>query len=191
MDAEQIPFELERDVTRPRREVSFAAFAGGKVVKEKKTRKKRAPIVGRVTATATSLTIDLDVPTKSEGNMRENRFAVANRQKMQRETVGREVTRALGGDDEDVAAVAIRRTGAQKRRELGYFGEAVDAMLERQRRLGIPWIPGVVTLTRVSARGLDDDNLQARSRACGTASRLRSPLTIATVTACGTSTPRT
>ena len=131
----------------------------------KPKRAKKPAIAGRVTRGENWLAIELDLATQSEGNARENHFAKANRVKAQREAVGREVTLALGGDAQDVAAVSIRRTSAKKRAELGHVGPAVDAMLERQLRLGTPWLPCVVTLTRISARGLDDDNLQGAFKA--------------------------
>ncbi len=109
--------------------------------------------------------IELDIATQSEGNARENHFAKANRVKSQREAVGREVTLALGGDGFDTKAVEIRRMSAKRRVEEDAVGPEVDAMLERQTRLGKPWLPCTVTLTRISARGLDDDNLQGAFKA--------------------------
>lgn len=131
----------------------------------KPKRAKKPPVVGRVTRGDGWLAIELDVATQSEGNARENHFAKANRVKAQREAVGREVTLALGGDQFDVAAVSIRRMSAKRRAEEGNVGPEIDAMLERQQRLGKPWLPCTVTLTRISARGLDDDNLQGAFKA--------------------------
>ncbi len=113
-----------------------------------------------------AIVITLDLETISEGRTFGNRFAAGARAKKQHQACAAAVTQALGGDGFDMKAVEVRRQHASTRAELGNVGPEIDAMLERQARLGKPWLPCTVTLTRIAVRALDDDNVATAMKRC-------------------------
>jgi hypothetical protein len=133
----------------------------------KPKRAKKPPPAAPVFAhEANALVIVLDLETISEGRTFGNRFAAGARAKKQHQACAAAVTQALGGDGFDLKAVEVRRQHASTRAELDNVGPEIDAMLERQERLGKPWLPCVVTLTRIAVRTLDDDNVATAMKRC-------------------------
>ncbi len=131
-----------------------------------KRAKKPPPAAPIIVATPDAITITLDLETISEGRTFGNRFAAGARAKKQHQACAAAVTQALGGDGFDMKAVEVRRQHASTRAELGNVGPDIDAMLERQARLGKPWLPCTVTLTRIAVRTLDDDNVATAMKRC-------------------------
>jgi hypothetical protein len=148
----------------------FSGFRVGPVAVAQAPNPKRAkrppaapPIITRE---PNALVILVDIETISEGRTFGNRFAAGARAKKQHQACASAVTIALGGDGFDLKAVEVRRQHAKTRAEEGNVGPEIDAMLERQARLGKPWLPCTVTLTRIAVRTLDDDNVATAFKRC-------------------------